>query len=82
MRYEFGPPPPTPFKKLDESVPNDLVLDSNTMVLINPTVPNRELIMTNKAGDTTAQQFKSFDSCWTDDLLVELGYAYWKINDD
>jgi len=69
MTHELDPPPPFPgfYKKsfLNES--------KNAPIVI------QELVMTNKAGNITAQQFKDFDSSWTDDLLIELELAYWKI---
>lgn len=35
------------------------------------------LVMTNKANGMTALQFKQHDSNWTDELLVQNGYALW-----
>lgn len=70
MTYNpYGPPPPIIYKT------------KNTPVIVEP-VTVQELVMTSKAGDITAQQYKDFDSSWTDDLLIELGYAYWKIDDN
>jgi hypothetical protein len=40
--------------------------------------PTRRLVMTDKAQGGTAEQFRAHDAAWTDDLLVQEGYARWE----
>lgn len=41
--------------------------------------PTRKLVMTAKANGGTAEQFRAHDPSWTDDLLVQEGYAIWEV---
>lgn len=41
--------------------------------------PTKRLVMTEKAKGGTAEQFRAHDPAWTDDLLVQEGYAVWEI---
>lgn len=41
--------------------------------------PTKRLVMTEKAKGGTAEQFRAHDAAWTDDLLVQEGYAIWEI---
>ena len=40
--------------------------------------PVKKLVMTDKANGGTAEQFRAHDSAWTDELLVQEGYARWE----
>lgn len=40
--------------------------------------PTKRLVMTEKAKGGTAEQFREHDAAWTDELLVQEGYAIWE----
>lgn len=40
--------------------------------------PVKKLVMTDKANGGTAEQFRAHDAAWTDELLVQEGYARWE----
>lgn len=65
---------------------SDVLPEKGDMIVVSETlgeplgesfIREKKLKMTQKANGMSANEFKQFDSNWTDDLLVEEGYAVW-----
>lgn len=53
------------------------ILPEKGDILEESFIEEKKLKMIQKANGMSAAEFKEFDSNWTDDLLVEEGYAVW-----
>lgn len=76
----FSPEKPKDFDYCDVlPEKGDIIVVSETLgePLGESFIDERKLEMTQKANGVSADEFKQFDSNWTDDLLVEEGYAIW-----